>query len=109
MLWETGGWYLGHMNIREALLRETAPVFDNYHLLQVVACSFVYGGSKTKNKNGDEPKGDQNAGLQPSESAAPSSVPLGQHFAPISAMGMWPSSRQVDLRNPHTDIDLTRG
>ncbi|KAL6349369.1 hypothetical protein AAG906_034025 [Vitis piasezkii] len=77
--------------------------------VQVVACSFVYGGSKTKNKNGDEPKGDQNSGLQPSESAAPSSVPLGQHFAPISAMGMWPSSRQVDLRNPHTDIDLTRG
>lgn len=75
----------------------------------MVACSFVYGGSKTKNKNGDEPKGDQNSGLQPSESAAPSSVPLGQHFAPISAMGMWPSSRQVDLRNPHTDIDLTRG
>lgn len=86
----------------------------HYHLLQVVACSFVYGGSKTKNKSGEELKGDQNSGLEPSQSAAvgaaaPSNVSLGQHFAPHSAMGMWAGSRQVDLRNPHTDIDLTRG
>ena len=80
----------------------------------MVACSFVHGGSKTKNKSGDEPKGDQNSGLQQPSQSSPAAAPsasLGQqHFSPHSAMGMmWPGSRQADLRNPHTDIDLTRG
>ena len=77
-------------------------------LLQVVACSFVYG-AKFKNK--------QVAGLRSNDGSendhrdnlvSPSSAPSAQTYNP-SAIGVWPGSRSVDVRNPHTGIDLTRG
>ncbi|XVE64850.1 hypothetical protein DITRI_Ditri07aG0134900 [Diplodiscus trichospermus] len=69
-------------------------------LVQLVVCSFIYGGSKTKNK--------QQASPRDNKSATPTSAPSTQNFTPPS-MNVWPGSRLVDLRNPHTDIDLTRG
>lgn len=78
------------------------------YLSQVVACSFVYGSSKTKNKTGGGSKV-EGSGLQPVESATPTSIASSQNLTATSAMGSWPSSRPLDLRNPHTGIDLTRG
>ncbi|XP_021815486.1 AT-hook motif nuclear-localized protein 5 [Prunus avium] len=77
--------------------------------VQVVLCSFVYGGSKTKNKQVAGPNSDENSEPQHNEKLAlPSNTPPTQNYNPSGA-GIWPGSRQVDLRNPHTGIDLTRG
>ncbi|KAM0978719.1 hypothetical protein ACFX13_014932 [Malus domestica] len=77
--------------------------------VQVVLCSFVYGGSKTKNKQLADPNSDENSEAQHSEKLGlPSSAPPTQNYNPSGA-GIWPGSRQVDLRNAHTGIDLTRG
>ncbi|PQM34598.1 AT-hook motif nuclear-localized protein 5 [Prunus yedoensis var. nudiflora] len=78
--------------------------------VQVVLCSFVYGGSKTKNKQVAGPNSDENSEPQHNEKLAlPSNTPPTQNYNPSSGAGIWPGSRQVDLRNPHTGIDLTRG
>ncbi|XP_022760056.1 AT-hook motif nuclear-localized protein 5-like isoform X2 [Durio zibethinus] len=74
--------------------------------VQLVVCSFVYGGSKTKNKQLASPRGNKDS--VPQKSATPTTAPSTQNFTPPS-MNVWPGSRPVDLRNPHTDIDLTRG
>lgn len=39
----------------------------------------------------------------------PPAVPASQNLAPASSMGMWPGSRQLDMRNSPVDIDLMRG
>ncbi|GKU95279.1 hypothetical protein SLEP1_g8658 [Rubroshorea leprosula] len=77
--------------------------------VQLIVCSFVYGGSKSKNKQLASPKENKDSALQASnKSATPSSAPPTQHYNP-AAMSAWPGSRPVDLRTPHTDIDLMRG
>ncbi|OMO58637.1 hypothetical protein COLO4_34452 [Corchorus olitorius] len=77
--------------------------------VQLVVCSFVYGGSKTKNKQLASPKASKEPMPQLSNRPAmPNTAPSTQNFTPPS-MNVWPGSRPVDLRNPHTDIDLTRG
>ncbi|KAF9685819.1 hypothetical protein SADUNF_Sadunf03G0093600 [Salix dunnii] len=87
-----------------AMLIAASPV-------QVVACSFLYGGSK-KDKQVGRPKNkidpasqldDNSANLK---SATPTSTPQG--FTP-SLLSVWSGPRAADMRNPHTDIDLTRG
>ena len=79
--------------------------------MQVVVCSFLYGGSK-KDKQVGRPKNkidsasqldDNSANLK---SATPTSTPQG--FTP-SHLSVWSGPRAADMRNPHTDIDLTRG
>ncbi|KAK6251302.1 hypothetical protein SCA6_005307 [Theobroma cacao] len=78
-------------------------------LVQLVVCSFVYGGSKTKNKQLASPKGSKDSMPQLSnKSATQTGAPSTQNFSHPS-MSVWPGSRHVDPRNPHTDIDLTRG
>ncbi|KAI7987051.1 hypothetical protein LOK49_LG13G01185 [Camellia lanceoleosa] len=79
-------------------------------LLQVVVCSFVYGGSKSKTQMAVDPRGEQFPALPPGEkSAAPAIAASGQnHHTPNSSAGGWPSS-MPHMRNPHTGIDLTRG
>ncbi|KAK6935378.1 PPC domain [Dillenia turbinata] len=73
--------------------------------VQVVASSFVYGGSKTKSK--EETVLDVSE--KPSnKSNTPTSAPP-QHMSHHSAAGNWSGSRALDLRNPNTEIDLTRG
>ncbi|GLU05799.1 hypothetical protein SLE2022_228780 [Rubroshorea leprosula] len=77
--------------------------------VQLIVCSFVYGGSKSKNKQLASPKENKDSALQASnKSATPSSAPPTQHYNP-AAMSAWAGSRPVDLRTPHTDIDLMRG
>ncbi|XP_030454070.1 AT-hook motif nuclear-localized protein 5 [Syzygium oleosum] len=78
-------------------------------LVQVVVCSFVYGNSKPKNKElaahavdeDTKPKVADNKAIVPSN--APS-----QSYTP-SPVGIWPGSRQLDLKSLQTGIDLTRG
>ncbi|GLT90888.1 hypothetical protein SLE2022_088030 [Rubroshorea leprosula] len=78
--------------------------------VQLVVCSFVYGGSKSKNKQLASPKDNKDSSLQPSnKTATPSSAPPTQNYSPAGGMIAWPGSQSVDLRNPHTDIDLTQG
>ncbi|XP_028064904.1 AT-hook motif nuclear-localized protein 5-like isoform X2 [Camellia sinensis] len=72
--------------------------------VQVVVCSFAYGGSKSKNKTDVGPNGEQSSVLQPSEEAGPpASPPRRQNLTPISSSDVWPN-----LRNLQTEIDLTR-
>ena len=76
----------------------------------MVVCSFVYGVSK--DKQASHPQNEKDATSWPDDnldnlkSITPVSMPQG--FTP-SPMSSWPGPRPVDMRNPHTDIDLTRG
>ncbi|CAA3014935.1 AT-hook motif nuclear-localized protein 5-like [Olea europaea var. sylvestris] len=78
--------------------------------VQVVACSFVYGGSKAKNKTESGPKDEKNPADDPAEksltrvSAAPS-----QNLTPISATGVWSQDSRLDMKNSQTQIDLMLG
>lgn len=78
--------------------------------VQLVICSFVYGGSKAKNKQLSSPRDNKDSSVPQSSNnlATPTSAPPIPNYAPV-AMSAWTGSRQVDLRNPHADIDLTRG
>ncbi|GMI76329.1 AT-hook motif nuclear localized protein 5 [Hibiscus trionum] len=78
-------------------------------LVQLVVCSFTYGGSKTKTKQLASPQVSKDSAPQSSNKSAMSTMaPSTQNFTPPS-ISVWPGSRPVDLRSPHTDIDLTRG
>lgn len=83
-----------------------------FYLLQVVACSFVYGGSKPKTKQGTATK-DNNSEPQSSDKLkSPANAPPNQNYTSSPATGIWPaSSRPVEVKSahPHTGIDLTRG
>ncbi|MED6136019.1 hypothetical protein PIB30_052098 [Stylosanthes scabra] len=82
--------------------------------VQVVVCSFVYGGSsKAKPKQLTSAK---DSGSEPQSSdrlASPASAPPpNQNYnSSSSAVAMWPGSQPSDLKSahPHTGIDLTRG
>ncbi|KAM7277949.1 hypothetical protein ACFE04_005083 [Oxalis oulophora] len=76
--------------------------------VQVVVCSFVHGTSKTKSRQVTSPTGDTDYSQQPNDrSTTPNATPT-QNYSP-SPSSVWPGSRQVDLRRPHTDFDLTHG
>ncbi|KAL9439393.1 hypothetical protein AB3S75_024956 [Citrus x aurantiifolia] len=77
--------------------------------VQVVVCSFVYGGSKIKSKQVAAPENDKNSTPQLSNKSATQIYPPASQNFPPSAMNAWPGFRTADLRNPHPDIDLTRG
>ncbi|EHA8589939.1 AT-hook motif nuclear-localized protein 9-like [Cocos nucifera] len=76
--------------------------------VQVIVGSFIYGGSKVKSKT----KTIQEPGVESDHSIGdkqtPSNTLPNQNLAP-TVMGGWPGSRQLDIRNAHIDIDLTRG
>lgn len=86
--------------------------------MQVVACSFVYGGSKPKTKEvtttttttKDSSSEPQSSDKLASPASAP---PPNQNYTSSSpSPGIWPaSSRPVEVKSahPHTGIDLTRG
>jgi len=77
--------------------------------VQVVVCSFVYGSSKTKTKQLVGPKGNEVSEAHHNDKrATPPSSSSTQNYTP-SAASIWPISRSVEMRNPHTGIDLTRG
>lgn len=80
--------------------------------VQVVVCSFVYGGSgskTTKTKQVAGAVGNEGSEAQRSDKLATPSAPSTQIYNP-SATGVWHGSqRPAEFRNPHTGIDLTRG
>lgn len=43
------------------------------------------------------------------QAAAMNSLPLNQNLTTTSSVGVWPTSRSLDMRNTHVDIDLMRG
>ena len=74
----------------------------------MVVCSFVYGSSKTKTKQLVGPKGNEVSEAHHSDKRATPPSGSTQNYTP-SAASVWPISRSVEMRNPHTGIDLTRG
>ncbi|KAG1361303.1 AT-hook motif nuclear-localized protein 9 [Cocos nucifera] len=87
------------------LLRAASPV-------QVMVGSFVYGGSKTKNKtkSGRKTGHESELPVGDKQQSTPTSSVLNQNLTPSSAMGGWAGSRQMEMRSTtHIDIDLTRG
>ncbi|XP_059651428.1 AT-hook motif nuclear-localized protein 9 isoform X2 [Cornus florida] len=73
--------------------------------VQVIVGSFVWGSSKTKSKVARD-----SVHQTADNSVIPtSSVPLSQNLNLTSPMGVWPSSRPMDMQNAHDDIDLMRG
>ncbi|GAV81061.1 DUF296 domain-containing protein [Cephalotus follicularis] len=77
--------------------------------VQVIVGSFIWGGSKTKNKKGEGSEGGKDSDHQTVDNpATPSGVPPSQNLTP-SSVGVWPGSRPMDMRSAHADIDLMRG
>ncbi|KAK1307539.1 hypothetical protein QJS10_CPA09g01673 [Acorus calamus] len=78
--------------------------------VQVIVGSFIYSGSKAKNKGKIGPESGAESDQPTSDrTTTPSSMPPTQNLTPTSMMGGWPGSRQMDMRNAHMDIDLMRG
>lgn len=75
-----------------------------------MVCSFVHGSSKPKIKQITSPKSEESseAHHRSDKLTSLASAPPTQNYTPSSS-GIWPGTRAVDLRNPHTGIDLTRG
>lgn len=71
--------------------------------------SFLWGGSKTKNKKGGGQEGVKDSDHQTVDNiVTPPGISPSQNLTPTSA-GVWPGSRSMDMRNTHVDIDLMRG
>lgn len=71
--------------------------------------SFVWGGSKTKNKKPEASESIRS--LEHSENpVSPPSIQPTQNLTPTSSVGVWSTGSQpMDMRNAHIDIDLMRG
>ncbi|MED6187212.1 hypothetical protein PIB30_074306 [Stylosanthes scabra] len=79
--------------------------------VQVVVCSFVYGGSaKTKPTQVTLMKEESSEPQRNGKLASLAGAPHSQNYIP-SATGIWPGSRPAELKSVHghTGIDLTRG
>lgn len=77
--------------------------------VQVIVGSFLYGGSKVKNKSKAEQESsgtEHELSIGDKQSAPINTMP--NPTIPASLMGGWPGARQLDMRNA-LDIDLTRG
>lgn len=72
--------------------------------VQVVVCSFIYEGSKTKTKQVSTSQGDVSEAEHDNKLATPASAPPSQNYNQPTR-GIWPS----DLKSTHTGIDLMRG
>lgn len=72
--------------------------------MQVVVCSFIYEGSKTKTKQVSASEGNVSEAEQDNKLATPGSPPPSQNYGQ-PARGIWPS----DLKSTHTGIDLMHG
>jgi len=79
----------------------------------VVLCSFVYGGSKSKPKQGLTITEESSEQPQHNDKmASPASAPPGQNQNYLhSGTHIWPGSQPPELKSTqtHTGIDLTRG
>lgn len=83
---------------------------QNKPILQVVACSFVYGGTKPKGKaeSGTE---DEKPMVEKSgeKSLMPITAASNQSYTPNSGSNVWPPVARGEGKNSQTDIDLMRG
>ncbi|KAJ7962374.1 AT-hook motif nuclear-localized protein [Quillaja saponaria] len=78
--------------------------------VQVIVGSFLWSGSKTKNKKREGSDGAQDSDhLALHNPVALNSISPNQNLTPTSSVGGWPTSHPVDMRNSHVDIDLMRG
>ncbi|KAL5565645.1 hypothetical protein UlMin_028809 [Ulmus minor] len=78
--------------------------------VQVIVGSFIWGGSKTKNKrDAVEVSTDSDHQTVDNNQVPMNNIPPNQNLTPAASVGMWPSSRPLDMRNTHVDIDLMRG
>lgn len=78
--------------------------------VQVIVGSFLWGGSKNKNKKNVGPEAARESEHDDVENqATPTSITPSQNLATSPLVGMWPGSQSVDMRNSHVDIDLMRG
>ncbi|WCJ22810.1 AT-hook motif nuclear-localized protein 11 [Euphorbia peplus] len=78
--------------------------------VQVIVGSFIWGGSKTKNKKeGIEGGRDMDHHQTVENPVTPSNIPPNQNLTSPSSVGLWPSQQSMDMRNSHVDIDLMRG
>ncbi|KAK6130059.1 hypothetical protein DH2020_036186 [Rehmannia glutinosa] len=80
------------------------------HPVQVVACSFVYGGTKAKTK-AESGTTDEKYLLEHSaeKSSTPFSAAASQTLTPNSGPSAWSLSSRLDVKNSQAEIDLTRG
>ncbi|CAA2968821.1 AT-hook motif nuclear-localized protein 9-like [Olea europaea var. sylvestris] len=78
--------------------------------VQVVACSFVYGGSKAKDKTVSEPKDEKIPADESAEkSLTPVSAAPSQNLTPNSATVVWPLETRLNMKNSQAQIDLMLG
>ncbi|XP_065859492.1 AT-hook motif nuclear-localized protein 9-like [Euphorbia lathyris] len=77
--------------------------------VQVIVGSFIWGGSKTKNKKEGIEAGRDMDHQTVENPVTPSSIPPNQNLTSTSSVGLWAGSQSMDMRNSHVDIDLMRG
>ncbi|CAL9133682.1 unnamed protein product [Musa acuminata var. zebrina] len=78
--------------------------------VQVIVGSFIYAGSKAKNKAKASNETCAESELEVGDNlSTPYSALPNQNLNPSLVMGSWPGLRPLDTRNAHVDIDLTRG
>ncbi|OMP00455.1 hypothetical protein COLO4_12694 [Corchorus olitorius] len=77
--------------------------------VQVIVGSFLWGGSKMKNKKGGGQEVVKDLDHQTVDSLVSPGISPSQNLTSTSTAGVWPGSRSIDMRNTHVDIDLMRG
>ncbi|XP_072994606.1 AT-hook motif nuclear-localized protein 11-like [Typha latifolia] len=76
--------------------------------VQVIVGSFIYGGTKMKNKHKNGEESGVHSDLFRKQDTQINPAP-DQDLAPSSVSGGWPGSTQIDSRSSNIDINLTRG
>ncbi|KAH6804281.1 hypothetical protein C2S51_032528 [Perilla frutescens var. frutescens] len=78
--------------------------------VQVVACSFVYGGTKPKTKVEGAVEDEKHLLEKSAEKAfIPITAASSQSYTPNSGSSVWPPVARAEVKNSQTDIDLMRG
>ncbi|RZR79701.1 hypothetical protein BHM03_00005507 [Ensete ventricosum] len=78
-------------------------------LLQVIVGSFIYAGSKVKSKVKASNETGTESELEATRYGGVAYAEFPSENLTPPVMAGWPASRQLDMRNAHMDIDLTRG
>ncbi|KAK4371911.1 hypothetical protein RND71_007295 [Anisodus tanguticus] len=78
--------------------------------IQVIVGSFLCSSSKAKKRAAESVQSAGTSYLQTTDNSInPTDALSNQNLTPSSSMGVWPSSRQMDLQTGHIDIDLMQG
>ncbi|XP_073001739.1 AT-hook motif nuclear-localized protein 11-like isoform X1 [Typha latifolia] len=77
--------------------------------VQVIVGSFLYGGTKTKNKDKSSQEPESKSEFSGGENTTTPGITFSnQNPSPSVAMREWSDLRQMEIRPSHIDIDLTR-